>query len=110
MVDKALWGTIGPRIRFFRERARLSQDELASLLQYESGSSMISQVERGCAGMSVEQAIKAAKILKVNPSALLSERELSNEEIELLSEFLTLLENKTHPNMGAIQALIKAST
>lgn len=109
MVDSTAKVFIGQRIEYFRTKANLTQDELAEKMGYKSGSSMISQVERGTAGMSVEQAINAAKILKIHPAALLSEKELSNEDILLLSDFLTLLASDKRPNIEAIKTLIKAS-
>ena len=109
MVEGNIKTNIGKRLEYFRLRAGLTQDELAGKMLYKSKSSMISQIEGGTAGMSVEKALEAAKILNVHPAALLSEKDLSNDDILILSDFLKLLESDTRQNIDAIKTLIRAS-
>jgi transcriptional regulator with XRE-family HTH domain len=109
VIEATLKERIGKRLEFFRGRASLTQEDLALKMGYKSKSSMISQIERGITGMSVEQAIKAAKILNVHPSALLSEKDLSNDDLLILSDFLTLLTSEKKQNLDAIKTLIQAS-
>lgn len=108
--EKRLLAIIGKRIRLFRNKAGLTQDQFAELMGYNSKSSMISQIERGKAGMSIAQAMKSAKILNVPAVALLSETKLTDTDINLLNDFMTLLSSGNRPNIEAIRILIKAST
>jgi len=109
IVDINIKAYIGKRLEYFRVKAGITQEELAEKLGYKSGPSMISQAERGLAGMSVEQYIKAAKILNVHPAALISEKDFSNEDIELLSDFLQLLGSDKKQTINIIKTIIKSS-
>jgi len=100
----------GKKLRLFRLKAGITQDQLASGIGYESGSSMISQIERGLAQMSMEQALKAARFLKVHPSVLLAGEELSDDDLVLLNDFLDYLSQKDRPNLEALKILMKSLT
>jgi transcriptional regulator with XRE-family HTH domain len=109
MVKNDLRKIVGKRILTFRTQKGLSQEEFAELMGYKSKSSMISQIENGGTIMSVEQAIKASKILNVHPAALLSDVDVTDEDVQALSDFLLILEDLKNPNREAIKTLIKAS-
>lgn len=62
---------IGGRIRAIRSERALSQVELAEALgTYQT---VISAVERGVRGLSVQQVVRLAKTLKVSPDEILGE-------------------------------------
>jgi transcriptional regulator with XRE-family HTH domain len=109
MVKDKLKKKIGKRIKLFRKLTGLNQEEFAAKMGYDSGSSMISQIETGGATMSIEQVMKAAAILNVHPVALLSEKDFSDEDIITLNKFLMVLEDDKNPNKVAISTLINAS-
>jgi transcriptional regulator with XRE-family HTH domain len=62
---------IGERIRALRSQRALSQVELADALgTYQT---VISAVERGVRGLSLQQVVRLAKTLKVSPDAILGQ-------------------------------------
>lgn len=109
MIKETLRKMIGHRIKFFRELRGMKQEEFAEKMEYESGSSMISQIETGGTAMSIEKCVKAAQILNVNAAVLLTENDYSDDDLVVLDRFLSLLGNHSSPNLEAIKTLIKAS-
>lgn len=98
----------GSRIKFYRKRAGLTQVELAKRIGLSPGAGALSQVENGYRGLDSINIINIAKILKVHPSALFTDEELSNEDISLLSKFLLILEQKEKTeHWVAIKTLIQ---
>ena len=64
---------IGERVRALRRQRALSQVELAEALgTYQT---VISAVERGARGLSLQQAVRLAKALKVSPDEILGQRQ-----------------------------------
>lgn len=109
MIKEELKVMIGKRIKLFRKAMKLSQEKFADKMGYDSGSSMISQIENGGATMSMEQAVKAARILNVHPAVLLTDKNYSDDDLRALNNFLLILEDHKNPNRDAIKTLIKAS-
>lgn len=99
---------LGRRIRLFRERARLSQMELARAIGYTS-SGMMSQIERGLVGMEISKLLKVAAALGVHPVALLSDLDLAVEQLVNLSDFAKLIKNPNAKNLEAILTLLRDS-
>ena len=61
--------TIGPKIKEFRKKRKLTQDELAESLGY-SGKSVISHIEKGDADMTYEKILLLLKTYKVDANEL----------------------------------------
>mgnify|MGYP000863326140 CR=1 FL=1 len=98
---------LGARLRMFREAKRISQIELAQACGYNS-TGTISQIERGISGMEVSKLVRAAAFLGIHPAALLTELNLTDEQLKQLSKFALLIQ---HPekakNLDAILTLLK---
>ena len=85
-------------IEEYRKRLGLSQEDLAELLGYKSGKSMISKIENGKVDLAFSQIIKCANVLKVDPDILMgfdspSDSTLNKrrpDELELLKKYNTL--------------------
>ena len=60
---------IGGRLRAVREERRITQVELAQILGAHQAS--VSQIERGIRGLTLQQAVKLARALRVSPDRLL---------------------------------------
>ena len=60
---------LGKRIRMFRERQGISQEELAG--RAELHRNYMSQIESGKRNLSIYRVVKLARALKVSPSKLL---------------------------------------
>ena len=60
---------IGQRIRMYRERAHLSQEELAE--RAELSNQTISTAETGKKRLRIENVIKICKVLEISPNYLL---------------------------------------
>lgn len=60
---------IGERLRTLRQQRRITQVELARMLGTHQAS--VSQVERGIRGLTLQQAVKLARALRVSPDKLL---------------------------------------
>jgi transcriptional regulator with XRE-family HTH domain len=69
---------IGERLRSLREQRRLTQVELGKLLGTHQAN--VSQIERGLRGVSVQQIVKLARVLRVSPDGLLGVRKLNSSE------------------------------
>lgn len=100
---------LGSRIRFFRERAGMTQSELARAIGLSAEAGAISQVERGMFQMESLNLVNISKALHIHPAALMTEKPLTNEDLVILSDFLKVLESKdSSANWGAIKTLIQA--
>jgi len=60
---------IGERLRALREQRRMTQVELATIIDTHQVS--VSQIERGVRGVSLQQVVKLARALRVSPDSLL---------------------------------------
>jgi len=84
---------IGKRIRILREKAEMSQVELARLIGLTS-SGIISQVENGERGLKGENLAKVAEIFGVEEIALTASKDLSWTSVKMVTEFTRLLRKK----------------
>ena len=98
---------IGKRLRFFREKAGLTQMMLASGVGSTS-SGYISQVENGLITMDPDKLQKAARILRVDPAVLTTREDLSEDELVMLDNlFKTFRIGKKNPYYKSLQTLLK---
>lgn len=109
VIDLNMKVSPGRKLWLFRKRAGVTQEQLAEAIGYTSGSSMISQAEKGKTEMSMEKALKAARFLKVHPSVLLAGENLSDDDLIMLNDFLNYLSKKERPNYEALKILINTS-
>ena len=78
---------LGKKLRLLREiysethSENLTQEQLGIILGYKSNSA-ISLIECGRRGMLQDKIVQAAKVLGVNPIVLLSDRDMSKDELE----------------------------
>ena len=72
---------IGQRIRAIRKERALSQVELAEMIATYQTS--ISAIERGARGLSLQQVVKLARVLRVSPDRILGQ---SSQEETLISD------------------------
>lgn len=98
-MGKDLRTIIGKRIRTLRLRMGMSQEELGALLGYRS-SGMISQVENGLKGMDREKINRAAKIFGVPVFVMLSDKEHSDADLEMIQNLYTIMNNPNSPHYG----------
>lgn len=78
---------IGQRIKYYREKAKMTQSKLAELAEMDSNN--ISRIERGDAKPSLETVIKLCNAFKISPNELLmfeynAKPELMKNEIAVL--------------------------
>lgn len=80
------------RIKETRLARRMTQDQLAELVGYHSGKSMISQIERGLVDLPTVRIVEIANALNVTPAFLLGKE--ANKESQLLEEYIMDLFHK----------------
>ena len=98
----------GKRLRFFRERAVVSQEDLAAKLGYGK-TGMISQVENGLVGMEKDKVLLAAEILEIPPFALYVVNDLEEEKLLSFLDYYKVLTKKDQSiHYEAIKSLIKS--
>ncbi len=85
---KAINVAIGNRIRISRERAGLTQEELAERL--ELSTQFISTIERGVAGASLETVINLCDTLHVSSDWLLQGRDAAPSAESIASKLMPL--------------------
>lgn len=101
---------IGRRIKFYREAINMKQDHLSHEVGYKSGNSIISQAEDGKKLMPLDKLHKAAKVLGVPVSALLSEEPMTDEELEAFQNLAKLCKDRKSPHRAAVFSHIKAAS
>jgi len=100
---------LGKKIRILREMVEMTQMDLANALGYTS-TGMVSQIETGAKGMDPEKIIKAAKIFGVHPSVLISDVEMTREDVEMFVNLSIILKSKDKAiHFSAIRELLKLS-
>lgn len=77
---------IGERLRTLRQERRLTQVELAEMLGAHQAS--LSQIERGIRGLTLQQAVKLARSLRVSPDRLLGVGKSNGKQPEARNEKL----------------------
>lgn len=73
MDDNRLLQLIGMKVKTLRQRKRMSQQELAELVGYGSGKSMISLIESGKVNFSMDKLVSLSNVLGIRMSDLLSD-------------------------------------
>lgn len=98
---------IGHRIRFLRDKAGISQMELAYQVGYES-TGAISQIERGLRGMDKEKLFRCADVLGVHPAVLMSPKKFTEEQLTIIVNLLKVIENNPQsPHLYTINQLLE---
>ena len=84
----------------------MTQERAADALGYESGSSMISQIENGKTDMGPDKLREAAKLFGVQPWVL--DGNFNREQIRILKAVFKhmLLEPEKFPNYNAVKQLL----
>lgn len=78
--------TTGQKIKFYRERKGMSQEELAIACGFK-GRSSISRIEKDEGGIPSKKLEKIANVLEVSPEYLLGWKDWVPGQINLLTEF-----------------------
>jgi transcriptional regulator with XRE-family HTH domain len=100
----------GERIKYFREKVGLSQQELFSKLGYKS-TGRGSQIEGGTSGMAVDKVALLCKLLDCEPEVLMWPNEIDEEDLDTVNRFFRVLKNKdSSRNFEAIKTLIFSET
>ena len=100
--SKPVWKVIGSRVKFYRKNApvKLTQKELAEII--EVNATTISHLEAGNRGTSVRNLMILADYFQVPPIALMTRRELSNDDLLLFKDLWKILgERKERPERYA---------
>lgn len=103
---------IGGRIRAFRQEKDLTQTDLAELLGTKQ--TAVSAVERGQRGLTVQQLVKLARVLKTSPNDILGEgnhsspRPKSARILRRLHRIELLPEDQQDAVLKLIDGVIKA--
>jgi transcriptional regulator with XRE-family HTH domain len=93
---------LGRKIKVLRKEAGLRQEDLRHMLGYDSAT-MISLIESGKKGMSMEKLARAAEVFNVNEAFLLSRKPLNDEQIQMIINLNRVVEMPESP----IYALVK---
>lgn len=98
---------IGERVRELREERGLTQAELGELLDLTQ--SNISAIERGDRGVTIHQAVRVARMLRVSVDELLTGNKPSEEQPARIQDrrFLRRLQQIEKLPKGDKQALLK---
>ncbi|MDD2389447.1 MAG: helix-turn-helix transcriptional regulator [Desulfobacterales bacterium] len=89
---------LGRNIKKLRMKAGLSQVELGKKIGFKS-SGTVSQIERGAIGLNVENIYRASHILGVHPIALCSPFEISDDQVEIYRNIMTIFSEPTDPHI-----------
>lgn len=94
MVKENYQVEFGKRLKFYRERANLSQDELASICGY-SGRSVISKIEKGERDLRIDKLKPVCVALGVSPMVFFDDIYEDNNILDskILTLFRQLSEN-----------------
>ena len=84
----------------------MTQENVAHAAGY-SGNSMISHIEKGERTPSVDQVISLATALDIHPIYLLSPKKYTDEQVEMVLSFHTLLQADNHPLYDAVKEILK---
>jgi transcriptional regulator with XRE-family HTH domain len=100
---------LGKKIRILRETLSMSQSDLAEALGYAPGNTMISQIERGQKGMSLDKIKAVAKIFKVPYVVLLSEDEYTETDLEMFVNLQKVIKSGDSKHKDSIKLLLSAA-
>ena len=96
----------GKRLKAVRSPL-MSQEEFAEKMELEGGQSFISKVERGERMLSMENVIRAADVLGVHPAILLSDEELTDDQLETVINLFKIFNKGTRSQFEAIRDLLR---
>lgn len=99
---------LGRKIRALRIKHDMTQMDLAGLLGYES-TGTISLIESGQKGMDHEKIRKAAQVFGVQMSFLMSEKQLNDEQLDMMINLQMLLDDPTNRYYQAIKATLETA-
>lgn len=95
---------IGKRIRILRKRMRLTQSQLAELVDLSEDS--IGKIERGVNAPTTDTLLKIAAGLKITLSELLGETlEKAKSQHKALNDFMKYLKTKSAHDVGLIHKI-----
>ena len=103
---------VGQNIKRIRLARKITQVQLAQYMQYskKSMTNIISQIEKGRKGLTLEKLKLAAKCLKVHPLDLLSPSEYTEEQNEMILNLHDMLQkDKESLHFNTIKHLLKQS-
>ena len=95
---------IGKRIRILRKRMRLTQSQVAELVDLSEDS--IGKIERGVNAPTTDTLLKIAAGLKITPAELLDEtQEKEKGKHKALNDFVKYLKTKSTNDVGLIHRI-----
>ena len=95
---------IGKRIRILRKRMRLTQSQVAELVDLSEDS--IGKIERGVNAPTTDTLLKIAAGLKITPAELLTEtQEKEKDRHKALNDFVKYLKTKSTNDVGLIHRI-----
>lgn len=95
---------IGKRIKILRKRMRLTQSQLAELVDLSEDS--IGKIERGVNAPTTDTLLKIAEGLKIPPAELLGEaQEKEKGGHKALNDFVKYLKTKSAHDVGLIHGI-----
>lgn len=95
--------SLGERIKLLRDIIGITQAQLAAALGYSE--KFLSSVENGRKGMKMQKIKEAAGILGVPSEALLTEKDLTREQLEIMHNLWKSFDLKDNPMNPALLAL-----
>lgn len=95
----------GLKVKRLREIHNLNQEDLAAALEYSS-KNFVSDVERGVKGMRTEKIYELAKFFNVPPIVLLTDEDMSEQDLRIAQKALRLTGHPENPYIASIEALM----
>lgn len=95
--------SLGRKIKLLRDIAGFTQAQFANALKYTE--KFVSSVENGRKGMKMEKIKEAAAILHVHPDVLLTEKDLTYEQLEIFRNIWEAFQEQDNPLTPALLAL-----
>ena len=96
--------TLGKKIKILRDLSGLTQAQLAEAIEYSE--KYLSAVENGHKGMKMQKLKKCAEIFNVPPESLLSEKELTAEQLKMLRCLWISFDKKDNPHNPSLMAIL----
>ena len=99
---------LGRKIRVLRKEAGLRQEDLQQALGYDSAT-MVSLIESGRKGMSMEKLSKAAEFFGVNEAFFLSRKPLTDDQIQMIVDVNRIVEQPNTPLFAMVKGVLESS-
>jgi len=98
---------LGRNLKRLRKKAGLSQIELGEKMSLRS-TGTISLIENGQRGLTVENIYRASQILGVHPIALFTPINISDDQVEIYRNIMTIFSEPTDPHIiGTVKTVLK---